>query len=80
MAEGSAMNCLTHKGESHDFTTRDELFAVARKITGTDITHIYRDGLRAYGFDTRPVMCEIGTSTKPVIFLDDSPPRERQQP
>ena len=63
------MNTFTHNGESHAFTTRDELFAVAREITSTDVTHIYRDGLRVFGVDTRPVMCEIGTSKEPVLFL-----------
>lgn len=63
------MNIITHNGESHEFTTRDELFAIARKLTGTDITHIYRNGLQVFGFDTRPVMCEIGTSKEPVAFV-----------
>lgn len=74
------MNTITHNGESHDFSTRDELFAIARKITGTDITHIYRDGLRVFGFDTRPVMYAIGTSKEPVLFLGASPGRKGINP
>jgi hypothetical protein len=70
------VNTLTHNGESHDFTTRDELFAIARKFTGTEVTHVYRDGLRVFGFDTRPVMCEIGTSKEPVLFLGSARVRE----
>lgn len=65
------MNTITHNGESHDFTTRDELFAIARKVTGTDITHIYRDDLQVFGVDTRPVMCAIGTSKEPVLFIGE---------
>lgn len=63
------MNSIAKDGQSHDFTTRDELFAIARKITGTDITHIYRDDLRVFGFDSRPVMWAIGTSKEPVLFI-----------
>lgn len=67
------MNTLTSQGISHDFTTREELFAIARKVTGCEVTHIYRDGLRVFGVDTRPVMCAIGTSKEPVLFLGGSP-------
>lgn len=70
------MNSITKDGECHEFTTRDELFAIARKLTGANITHIYRDGLRVFGFDTRPVMCAIGTSKQPVLFLGASPGRK----
>lgn len=60
---------LTHKGRAFNFTTQDELFAIAREVTGADITHLYREGLRVFGFDPRPIMYEIGTSSEPVIFL-----------
>jgi hypothetical protein len=63
------VNTVARNGESHAFTTRDELFAIARKVTGVEITHIYRDGLRVYGVDSRPVMHEIGTSSEPVMFI-----------
>lgn len=65
------MNSIAKDGQVHDFTTRDELFAIARKISGTDITHIYRDGLQVFGVDTRPVMCAIGTSMEPVLFIGE---------
>lgn len=39
------MNTLTHRGLSHEFTTKAQLFAIAREVTGADITHLYRDGL-----------------------------------
>lgn len=74
------MNTITHNGESHEFTTRDELFAIARKVTGTDITHIYRDGLRVFGADTRPVMCAIGTSMQPVLFIGELQARKGLNP
>lgn len=66
------MNTLTHRGISHEFTTKAELFAIAREVTGCEITHIYRDGLRVFGVDSRPVMGEIGVSREPVLFLGSS--------
>jgi hypothetical protein len=67
------MNTITHNGESLTFTSADELFAIAREVTGVQITHIYRDGLRVYGIDSRPVMHEIGTSSEPVMFVGSKP-------
>lgn len=58
------MNALTRNGETHDFTTIDEL----RALVPLEITHLYRDGLTLVGFDARPVMHVLGTLKEPVTL------------
>jgi hypothetical protein len=78
-ANGRIVNTITKGSEVHPFTTSNELFAIARKITGVEITHVYRDGLTLVGYDGTPILYVIGTSREPVMFLGSPASQGAQQ-